>query len=158
VNCLFTRCSADTNSELDHTTVYNYQNYAASEFKQISALGALTTADTIVQAIMKPPIAMIADFAGRAETYCGAVVFYIVSYILCASSNDFNQYGGGYVVYCVGATGMQILNQVIVADITSSRWRGLANSLRNLPFMVIPWASAFMSDSALRDGRLEVGY
>lgn len=44
---------------------------------------------------------------------------------------------------------MQILNQVIVADITSSRWRGLANGLVNLPFMIIPWVSAFIVDGAL---------
>ncbi|KAI1627500.1 putative siderochrome-iron transporter [Exophiala viscosa] len=44
---------------------------------------------------------------------------------------------------------MQILNQIIVADITTSRWRGLANGLVNLPFMIIPWISAFIVDSAL---------
>ena len=73
----------------------------------------------------------------------------VISYILCASSDGFNQYAGGYIIYCIGATGMQIINQVIVADITSSRWRGLANGLVTLPFMIIPWVSAFISDSAL---------
>lgn len=53
------------------------------------------------------------------------------------------------IVYCVGQTSMQILNQLIVADITSSRWRGLANALVNIPFMVIPWIAAFIADSTL---------
>lgn len=44
---------------------------------------------------------------------------------------------------------MQILNQLLVADITTARWRGLANSLVNIPFMVIPWIAAFIVDSAL---------
>jgi MFS family permease len=44
---------------------------------------------------------------------------------------------------------MQILNQIIVADITNSRTRGLANGLVNLPFMVVPWIAAFIVDSAL---------
>lgn len=44
---------------------------------------------------------------------------------------------------------MQILNQIIVADITSSRTRGLANGLVNLPFMIVPWIAAFIVDSAL---------
>lgn len=100
-------------------------------------------------AVLKPPIAKISDVAGRAETYMAAVVFYIVSYVLCASSHNFAQYAGGYVLYCIGQTGMQILNQIIVADITSSRWRGLANGLVNLPFMIIPWVSAFIVDGAL---------
>lgn len=107
------------------------------------------TAGTIISAVLKPPIARISDVAGRAETYVAVVIFYIVSYILCASAKSFAQYAGGYVIYCIGQTGMQILNQVIVADITSSRWRGLANGLVNLPFMIIPWVSAFIVDSAL---------
>nr|KAK5448244.1 hypothetical protein LTR18_001332 [Exophiala xenobiotica] len=135
--------------ELDHTTVYNYQNYAASEFKAISLLGALTTAGTMTSAVLKPPIAKISDVAGRAETYIAVVVFYVVSYVLCASAKGFGQYAGGYIVYSIGQTGMQILNQVIVADITTSRWRGLANGLVTLPFMVTPWASAFIVDGAL---------
>ena len=36
-----------------------------------------------------------------------------------------------------------------MADITSPRSRGLANGLVNLPFMVIPWISAFIVDDAL---------
>lgn len=129
--------------------IYNYQNYAASDFEQIALLGALMTAGTIVSAVLKPPIARISDVAGRAETYIAVVVFYIISYILCASAKSFAQYSGGYVIYCIGQTGMQILNQVIVADITSSRWRGLANGLVNLPFMIVPWISAVAVDSAL---------
>ena len=136
-------------SELDHATIYNYQNYAASDFGEVALLGALTTAGTIISAVLKPPIARISEVAGRAETYIAVVLFYIVSYILCASAPSFALYAGGYVVYCIGQTGMQILNQVIVADITSSRWRGLANGLVNLPFMIIPWVSAFIVDSAL---------
>ena len=107
------------------------------------------TAGTIVGAVLKPLVARISDVAGRAETYIATVVFYVISYILCASAKGFGQYTAGYVIYCIGQTGMQILNQIIVADITSSKWRGLADGLVNLPFMIIPWCSAFIVDSAL---------
>ncbi|PPJ60790.1 hypothetical protein CBER1_02368 [Cercospora berteroae] len=135
--------------ELDNATVYNYQNFATSEFQQVSLLGALSTAGTIVSAVLKPPVAKVSDIIGRAETYCFAVALYILSYILCASSNEYNQYAASYIIYCIGQTSMQILNQLIVADITTSRWRGLANGLVNLPFMIIPWIAAFIADSAL---------
>ncbi|KIV84982.1 hypothetical protein PV11_00727 [Exophiala sideris] len=135
--------------ELDHATIYNYQNYAASDFRDIPLLGVLNTAGTIVMAVLKPPIANVSEVAGRAETFIAVVALYVVSYILCASAHNFGQYAGGYVVYCIAQTGMQILNQIIVADITTSRWRGLANGLVNLPFMIIPWVSAFIVDSAL---------
>ncbi|GIZ43834.1 hypothetical protein CKM354_000704700 [Cercospora kikuchii] len=135
--------------ELDNATVYNYQNFATSEFQQVSLLGALSTAGTIVSAVLKPPVAKVSDIIGRAETYCFAVALYILSYVLCASSNEYNQYAASYIIYCIGQTSMQILNQLIVADITTSRWRGLANGLVNLPFMIIPWIAAFIADSAL---------
>jgi MFS family permease len=109
-------------SELNNATVYNFQNYATSEFKEVSLLGALTTARTIVSAVLKPPVAKISDVLGRAETYCGAGLLYILSYVLCASANGYDQYAGSYIVYCIGQTSMQILNQIIVADITTARW------------------------------------
>lgn len=47
------------------------------------------TAGTILSAVLKPPIARISDVAGRAETYVAVVIFYIISYILCASAQSF---------------------------------------------------------------------
>lgn len=135
--------------ELDNATLYNYQNFATSEFRQVSLLRALTTARTIVSAVLKPPVAKILDVVGRGETYCAAVLLYVISYVLCASTKGYDQYAASYIVYCIGQTSMQILNQLIVADITSSRCRGLANALVNIPFMVIPWIAAFIADSAL---------
>lgn len=67
------------------------------------------------------------------------LLLYILSYILCASAHRYDQYYGSDIVYCIGQTSMQILNQLIVADITSSRWHGLTKALVNTPFMVIPW-------------------
>lgn len=77
------------------------------------------------------------------------IIVYIVAYILCATSRSFGMFAGGFIVYSIGQTGLQVLGQVIVADITTSRARGLANGLVQLPFMIIPWLSAFIVDSAL---------
>ncbi|KIW87772.1 uncharacterized protein Z519_11746 [Cladophialophora bantiana CBS 173.52] len=135
--------------KLDHATIYNYQIYAASDFEQIALSGHLMTVGTIVSAVLKPPLAQISDVIGPAETYIGVIVCYVISYALCVSARGFGQYIGGYIINNVGQTGMQILNQIIVADITSSRCRGLANGLVSLPFTIIPWFSAFIVDSAL---------
>ena len=136
--------------EFDNATTYNYQNIATSEFQSISSLGALSTGGTIVAAVMKPPWARLSDVIGRAETYAITVLMYIISYTMTASAQNFNTYSGGYIIYCLGQTGMQILNQIIVADITSSKWRALANQLTSLPFLYVPWIAAFIVDSALK--------
>ena len=135
--------------ELDFTLLYNYQNYSLSSFSSISLLGALSTSGIIVSAVLKPSIAKISDVLGRAETYALTILLYIISYILCASARSFSQYVVGYIIYCIGQTGLQVLNQIIVADLTSARFRGLINSLVTIPFMIIPWTSAFIVDAVL---------
>lgn len=135
--------------EFDNATTYNYKDIATSEFQSISLLGALSTGGTIVAAVMKPPWARLLDVIGRAETYAVTVLMYIISYAMTASAKTFNTYSGGYIIYCLGQTGMQIFDQIIVADITTSRWRALANQLISLPFLYVPWTAAFIVESAL---------
>ncbi|KAF2217800.1 hypothetical protein CERZMDRAFT_92447 [Cercospora zeae-maydis SCOH1-5] len=64
--------------EFDNATMYNDPNFTTSEFRQVSLLGALSTAGTIVSAVLKPPVAKVPDIIGRTETYCFAVAFYII--------------------------------------------------------------------------------
>jgi len=98
--------------ELDNSTVYNYQQYAASSFDKLSLIAALGTAQTIISAVVKPPIAKISDVIGRGETYIFTISCYIISYILCAKASTFNMYAAGSVFYAIGQSGTQILDQV----------------------------------------------
>lgn len=97
--------------ELDNSTVYNYQQYAASSFDKLSFIAALGTAQTIISAVVKPPIAKISDVIGRGETYIFTICCYILSYILCAKASTFNMYAAGSVFYAIGQSGTQILDQ-----------------------------------------------
>lgn len=135
--------------EVDNVAVYNYQNYATSEFAAISALGALSATGIIVSTVTKPPEAKLSDVTGRAETYSIAVVLYIISYAMCVSSQTFGIYSGRYIIHCRGQTSMQILNQVLVANTASSRFRALANQLVNLTFMIVPWIGVLIVDGAI---------
>ncbi|KAL4998936.1 major facilitator superfamily domain-containing protein [Aspergillus recurvatus] len=135
--------------ELDNSTVGTYRNFATSDFHQLGMLATLNTAASIITAIGKPPIAKLSDVLGRGEAYIITVTFYILSYILCASSKSFNTYAGGYVFYSVGQAGMAILNSTIVSDLSSMRWRGFAYNILYIPFLVTPWVSAFIVDSVV---------
>ncbi|KAL4972939.1 major facilitator superfamily domain-containing protein [Aspergillus desertorum] len=135
--------------ELDNSTVGTYRNFATSDFHQLGMLATLNTAASIITAIGKPPIAKLSDVLGRGEAYIVTVTFYILSYVLCASSKSFNTYAGGYVFYSVGQAGMAILNSTIVSDLSSMRWRGFAYNILYIPFLVTPWISAFIVDSVV---------
>ncbi|KAF2089532.1 MFS general substrate transporter [Saccharata proteae CBS 121410] len=133
--------------ELDNSTVYVYQNYATSSFDQLSLLSTLSTAETIISAIVKPPIAKISDVIGRGETYILTISCYLLSYILCASSKTINAYAAGLVFYSIGQAGTQILDQIIFSDISTPRWRGFVLGLSYFPFLITPWVAAFIADS-----------
>ncbi|KAF2815235.1 MFS general substrate transporter [Mytilinidion resinicola] len=134
---------------LDNTTVYNYSNYAASSFNKVSAISTVGTACTILFAVAKPPVAKFSDVVGRAEAYCFTVSCYVLGYILSASSKSFGVYAGGQVFYTIGKTGTNIMNDIIISDITSMRWRTFALSFLFFPFLIIPWVSAFITEAVI---------
>ncbi|KAL4924858.1 putative siderochrome-iron transporter [Aspergillus undulatus] len=135
--------------ELDNSTVGTYRNFATSDYHQLGMLATLNTAASIITAIAKPPIAKLSDVIGRGEAYIITVIFYILSYVLCAASNSFDTYAGGYVFYSLGQAGMAILNSIIVSDLSSMRWRGFVYNILYVPFLVTPWVSAFIVDSVV---------
>ncbi|KAI9730867.1 MAG: hypothetical protein M1834_005585 [Cirrosporium novae-zelandiae] len=135
--------------ELDNSTVYNYQNYATSSFNQLALLSTLSTATTIIQAVIKPTIAKVSDVIGRAETYMFAVSCYVLSYILCASSKTINCYAAGVVFYAVGQSSLNLLHDVIIGDVSSMRWRALAIGIAYTPYLLTPWIAAFIVDSVV---------
>ncbi|GKT54485.1 siderochrome-iron transporter [Colletotrichum tofieldiae] len=139
-------------SEIDNTTVHIYNNYATSSFSALSKLATLTTATGIVFAVIKPPMAKLSNVIGRGETYIIAISSYVLGYILMASSTSFNAYAAGAIFYVVGQSGTNIMNDIIVADITTARWRGFAISFLFFPFLITPWAAGFIVDDVVKPG------
>ncbi|KZV85789.1 MFS general substrate transporter [Exidia glandulosa HHB12029] len=135
--------------ELDNATLYNYQPYATSAFHKQSLLAALQTMQSVVTAAAKPPIAKLSDVIGRAEAYCICITFYIISYIICASAKSMDVYAGGMVFYSLGQTGTQVLNQILLSDISPQRWRGFVLAFSYFPFLVTPWVSASIVQSVI---------
>lgn len=89
-------------SELDNSTVYIYNNYSTSQFNALSKLATLSTATTIIFAVIKPFIAKLSNILGRGQTLMITISFYLLAYILMASSTSINAYAAGMVFYSVG--------------------------------------------------------
>jgi len=96
---------------------------------------------------MKPPIAKISNVIGRGQTYVMTMCLYILSYILMASAKSLNTYAAGYIFYVMGQSGTNIMNDIIISDISNARWRGFAIGVSFTPFLVTPWISGFIADS-----------
>ncbi|KAE9982361.1 hypothetical protein BLS_006204 [Venturia inaequalis] len=135
--------------QFDNALLYNYSNYATSNFNKVSALGALGTASGIIFAVAKPPIAKLSDVVGRGETYALMVSFMVLSYILSATSKTFNTYAAGSILHTFGQTGVNVLNDIIISDFTEMRWRSFAIGVSFFPFLITPWISAFIVESVI---------
>ncbi|KAJ5901255.1 siderochrome-iron transporter [Penicillium tannophilum] len=135
--------------ELDNSTVYVYNNYSTSSFDALSKLATLSTAGAVLFAVIKPPIAKLSNVMGRGETYMMTISLYVLSYILMASAKTLNTYAAGYVLYVMGHSGTNIMNDIVISDISNARWRGFAIGISFTPFLVTPWVSGFIVDSVV---------
>ncbi|KAJ2962514.1 hypothetical protein NQZ79_g2376 [Umbelopsis isabellina] len=143
---------------LDGVTTYQYLSYATSSVLDHSMTGAVTTAGAIIIAVGKPFMAKLADYIGRGETYIVVVIFYVVGYILYASANDINQIAGGQIIYSFGYTGLQMLTQIVLADVTTLRYRAFAGAVLSMPFVINTWISAEIAEGVLSGGGWRWGY
>ncbi|KAJ9143813.1 Siderochrome-iron transporter [Pleurostoma richardsiae] len=136
-------------AEFDNTTVYRYYVFALSSFQRISASQSLTTAGGLCFATLKPLVAKLSDVFGRGELYPVWVLFFIIAHVLCAASPNYNAWAAGYMLHVLGQTGVNTINDILVADFSSARQRGFAVQIQFLPFMFMPFISAFVTDSVI---------
>ncbi|GAA5894643.1 hypothetical protein JCM8208_006035 [Rhodotorula glutinis] len=135
---------------LEGSTTWQYAAYASSSFSQHSLLGAIATAQAIILAVTKPFSAKFADVFGRAEALTMSVSFYCVGFIIIAACNNVHAYAAGSVVYYVGYASLQILLQIVIADCTNLRWRGLMSSLVSIWYFINAFVSANIAQGILK--------
>ncbi|KAJ5280917.1 siderochrome-iron transporter [Penicillium angulare] len=135
--------------ELDNSTVYIYNNYSTSSFNALSKLATLSTAGSVLFAVIKPPIAKLSNVMGRGQTYMMTISLYVLSYILMASAKSLNAYAAGYILYVMGQSGTNIMNDIVIADLSNARWRGFAIGVSFAPYLLTPWISGFITESVV---------
>ncbi|KXN88953.1 Siderophore iron transporter 3 [Leucoagaricus sp. SymC.cos] len=118
----------------------------------------IQVAQSIIVAVGKPVIAKIADVRSRGSAYEIVLIFYVIGYIVIASASNTQVIAGGIVVYAVGYTGLQLLTQIIIADITTLKWRGLVSGLTSLPFIINAFVGSNVSTNVLAHSSWRWGY
>jgi MFS family permease len=127
---------------LDSSTTSYYSVYASSHYEQHSSvLSTLSIATNIIGAVGKPFIAKISDITSRPYTYILVLLFYTVGYIVISTSQTISAYIVGESFVAVGGAGLDLLNDIIVADLTPLEWRGFVSSLLSAPFIINTWFS-----------------
>lgn len=130
---------------------------AASTFKVHSQLGTVNTAAQIIRAISKPFIGKLADITSRPTTYVVILAFYAVGFAVAASASSFTTYTVGICFTSVGKSGLDLLSDIIVADLTPLEWRGFFSASLSLPFVVTVPINGFIADGFYENWRWGLG-
>lgn len=134
---------------LDATVRFTYQTYATNSYSQHSLLGTMNTVRAILAAAIQPPYARVADKFGRVELLLFSVVFYVVGTIVAASSDGVEAFTAGQLLYQIGYTGLMLLIEVLIADVTSLQSRVLFSFVPALPFLINTWVSGDIAQAVM---------
>ncbi|RMZ44726.1 hypothetical protein AFCA_010953 [Aspergillus flavus] len=144
---------------LDSSTTSYYSVDASSYFKQHSSvLSTLSIATSIISAVSKPFIAKISDITSRPYTYTLVLFFYVLGYIIVATCRTIAGYVVGEVFVAIGSSGLDLTNDIIVADLTPLEWRGFASSMLSTPFIINTWFAGKIVDAIDSKGQWRWGY
>lgn len=100
----------------------------------------------IPSASMKPPMAKLADVLGRLEAYFIAVPLYMLGYILMASSRNVQSFAAAQIFYSAGGTGIQMVQQVFIADTSDILNRAIFSTLPDVPFLWNAWIGPIIAE------------
>ncbi|KAH8929000.1 MFS general substrate transporter [Atractiella rhizophila] len=137
---------------LSSNTVGNYLVFATSDLGRHSAIGTIDTAIYILGAVSQPFIAKFADISSRPFALLVCLLFYVVGFIVVASGNSVNTLVAGELIYTIGNTGINLMINIIVSDISPLKWRALVNSLCSSPYIVNAFIAGYIVDGVGEGG------
>ena len=105
-----------------------------------------------LSAVIKPPMAKIANVFGRLEAFTLCIFIYVIGYIQQAGSTNVQTFAAAQIFYSAGFTGLQILQQIFIADTSDLLNRALFSSIPDIPFLITVWVGSPIAQSILSRG------
>lgn len=122
-------------------------------FEMHSLRATIGTVTAVFQAVSQPPIAKFADAFGRVNAYLGCVFLYVLGYIIVPASTNIYMYAAGNSIYILGITGLFLLQNIIISDISSLRSRYFWTIFPSIPGAINVWVSGNITSSLLGEGK-----
>lgn len=135
---------------LDASTTFNYDVPATSSFSRHSMISSVNIASLIIGSVIQPFQAKFSDITSRPFCFALSLAFYTMGVIVAAASSTIGAYVVGSVCSAVGSNGISFVRDIIVADITDLKWRGLVNALMTSPYIITVWFSGLIVDAILK--------
>jgi MFS family permease len=118
----------------------NLTPYVTSGFEEHSLLTVITIFSNSMAAAVYIPTAKLLDLWGRAEGFAVMVCFATLGLILMAVCKSLAVFCAAQVFYTIGFGGMTYCIDVITADASSLRHRGLAFAFTSSPYIITAFA------------------
>lgn len=128
--------------------------FVTSSFESHSELNVIYIVGDAMSAAIFIPLAKVMDVWGRAEGYLIMSVCCTVGLIMMASCNGLPLFCAAYVFYTIGFSGITFCVDVITADASTLKNRGLAYAFTSSPYII----SAFAGSKAAGDFKHHVGW
>ena len=103
-------------------------------------------------------MAKIANAFGRLEAFALSIFIYVIGYIQQAGSNNVKTFASAQIFYSAGSTGLQILQQIFIADTSDLLNRALFSTLPDIPFLITVWIGAPVAQNLLSHTTWRWGY
>ncbi|KAK2054708.1 siderochrome-iron uptake transporter [Colletotrichum caudatum] len=126
-----------------------YQAYATASFRAHSLLATSKTLRVVFAIAAQPAAAKLTDALGRLEIVWLCALFFVAGLVVQATSGGVVGFVAGAVLQQVGLSTTQVMVEVIVADLSSTRLRLFCYTIPNLHFVFTIWLSGDISASTL---------
>ncbi|RFU29706.1 hypothetical protein B7463_g6633, partial [Scytalidium lignicola] len=145
-------------TSLEGQVTFSLSVFATSSFAQHSLISTVYVVQGVMNAVIKPPMAKVADVFGRLEAFSFSIFLYVLGYIQMATSRNVQTFASAQIFYSAGNTGLQILQQVFIADTSDLLNRALWSSLPDIPFLITVWIGSIIGHGILRVTTWRWGY
>lgn len=126
--------------------VYNLIPFVTSDWESHSLLTVIYIVANAISAAVYIPLAKLLDIWGRAEGFLVMTTLATLGLILMATCQNLPMFSAAYVFYVVGFGGMTYCVDVITADVSKLKNRGLAYAFTSSPYMITAFAGAKASE------------
>ncbi|KAJ9295821.1 hypothetical protein DTO271G3_5844 [Paecilomyces variotii] len=123
----------------------NLSAYVTSGFESHSLIPVIYVVSSVMSAATYMPVAKILNLWDRSIGFLLMAVFATVGLILSATCTDIATYCASQVFYSVGFSGMIFCVDVITADTSTLRDRGLAYAFTSSPYIITAYAGSAAS-------------
>ncbi|KAJ5747565.1 uncharacterized protein N7511_009261 [Penicillium nucicola] len=126
---------------------YSLMSYVTSDFESHSLLNVIYIVADAMTAAVYIPTAKVMDVWGRAEGYLCMTIFATLGLIIMAACHNLPTFCAAYVFYSIGFGGMTYCVDVITADISTLKNRGLAFAFTSSPYIITAFAGPKAAES-----------